>query len=212
VSTYTEPLEVGDYRYHGGASYVAITVNLEADAVQILGADVMTIWKGATMPAAMTATETERTYRFDITAPPDTTQVTLYQDGQRTTRSDKSPPWVFTQTLTIRPTPYIIEAEIEGPFGSITTTLQIPEQPTPAPETRSVHLAWNASRDPAVTGYRMKAGASSGTYVVITDAGHKLDGVLLIPHEWSTAYFCIAAYDAANHETPSAEMEQSWPA
>jgi hypothetical protein len=212
VSTYTEPLDGGDYRYHGGASYAAVTVNLEADAVQIVGADVMGIWKGATMPAAMTATETERTYRFDITAPPDTTQVTLYQDGQRTTRSDKSPPWVFTQTLTIRPTPYIIEAEIEGPFGAITTTLQIPEQPTPAPETRSVHLAWNASNDPAVTGYRMKAGASSGAYSVITDAGHQLDGVLLIPSEWPTAYFCIAAYDAANHETPSAEMEQSWPA
>jgi hypothetical protein len=212
MSAYTESLQAGGYTLTGTASAIEVKLSLTAEPFDLLGADILVLWKGAAMPAAMTATETERTYRFDITAPPDTTQVTLYQDGQRTTRSDKSPPWVFTQTLTIRPTPYIIEAEIEGPFGSITTTLQIPEQPMPAPETRSVHLAWHASSDPAVTGYRMKAGASSGTYAVIADAGNKLDGVLLIPHEWSSAYFCIAAYDAANHETPSAEMEQSWPA
>lgn len=156
---------------------------------------------------AITATEIGISYRFDVTAPADTQRVTLYEDGVRSGRADTAPPWTFTRTWDSR-IKTIVEAKIEGPFGELSAVITVPEQPPPP--TRNVHLSWDASPDPLVKGYRGKAGPASGQYRVEQEFGNVLDGMMAIPREWLTAYFCIVAYNEANQETPSTELVMTW--
>jgi hypothetical protein len=68
-----------------------------------------------------------------------------------------------------------------------------------------VHLAWDASPDPTVTGYRIHAGQRSGVYTLANDVGNVLDGAIDLPTlgHWFTA---VGAYNAAQQEALGAEL------
>jgi hypothetical protein len=204
---------------HGGATLTGRDFAIDVlqtgtpGVYHLIGSDAVTLIHragGEPMPVAISAIETARTYRLDVIAPEDTEAVTLFQDGVRSGRIDKSPPWLFTRELPVRAEPYIIEARIEGPFGTLTAAMKIPDQPAPPPDTHDLYLAWDASADPSTVGYRMRAGAAAGQADVVKDAGNRLDGVLSVPSTWPIVYVSIAAYDAAGNETISPELEHTW--
>jgi hypothetical protein len=68
-----------------------------------------------------------------------------------------------------------------------------------------VHLAWDASADPTVTGYMVHAGQRSGVYSITQDVGNVLDAAIDLPTlgRWFTA---IGAYNAALQEALGAEL------
>jgi hypothetical protein len=219
LTTYNLLLLTGASTITGSDFHIDVLQTGTPGLYHLVGSDAVTLLHlpagggPSPMPVAMSATETARAYRFNVTAPEDTDSVTLFQDGQRTGRVDKSPPWVFTRELATRTTPYIMEAHINGPFGELTAVMHIPpESPTPPVTTRDLALAWDASADPSTVGYRMRAGAAPGQADVVKDAGNKLDGVLTVPGEWPSVYVSIAAYDAAGKETISSELEHTWSA
>jgi hypothetical protein len=216
MTTYSLLLLTGASTITGSDFHIDVLQTGTPGLYHLVGSDAVTLTHragGEPMPVAMSATETGRSYRFNVTAPEDTDSVTLFQDGQRTGRVDKNPPWVFTSELATRTTSYIMEAHINGPFGELTAVMHIPpESPTPPVTTRDLALAWDASADPSTIGYRMRAGAAPGQADVVKDAGNKLDGVLTVPGEWPIVYVSIAAYDAAGKETISSELEHTWSA
>jgi hypothetical protein len=67
-------------------------------------------------------------------------------------------------------------------------------------EVTLVHLAWDASADPATIGYIIRAGTQSRNYTLANDVGNVLDGAIDLPTvgRWFSA---IASYDAARTET-----------
>jgi hypothetical protein len=211
-ATYTLLLDDGIATFTAAAYAIAVSQTATPGVYTFVGSDAALAWRGETeMAVAMSASETVRTYRVDVTAPDDTEAVTLFVDAVRHGRVDKFPPWVFTCELATREAPYMLEARIEGPFGTLTASMQLPEDAPPTPPlTRVLHLAWDANPDPKVVGYRIKGGASTQTYTITEDAGHRLDGAINVPTAWPTVYVCIAAYDAANREQPSAELEHTW--
>jgi hypothetical protein len=76
------------------------------------------------------------------------------------------------------------------------------------------YLAWNASTDPTVTGYRIYAGqASGGPYTYRgspKDVGNVLDGSFGV-RDPGTYYFVIRGILGAGGETqPTNEIAQTW--
>lgn len=66
---------------------------------------------------------------------------------------------------------------------------------------RSVTLAWDASPDPSVTGYRVYFGVRSGTYTNSAAVGKVLTATLTNLTAGVTYYFAATAYDSSGTES-----------
>jgi hypothetical protein len=66
-----------------------------------------------------------------------------------------------------------------------------------AAEGRTITLAWDASDDPTVTGYKVSYGTQPGTYTTTVDVGNLLSWQVDLPG--SQYYFAVRAYDAAGN-------------
>jgi hypothetical protein len=71
----------------------------------------------------------------------------------------------------------------------------------PAFAAGSVTLAWDASPDPSVTGYRIYIGGASGNYTNSANVGNVTSTVLTNLTEGATYYFAATAYDATGVES-----------
>jgi hypothetical protein len=130
VTTYSVLLDTGVSTLTGRAFFIDAVQTGTPGLYRLVGSDAVTLIHhpaGGSMPVAISAIDAARIYRLDVTAPEDTETVTLFVDGVRYGRVDKFPPWVFTCELATRETPYILEARIEGPFGTLTAYMQLPE-------------------------------------------------------------------------------------
>jgi hypothetical protein len=67
----------------------------------------------------------------------------------------------------------------------------------------SVKLAWDASTEPTVTGYRLYYGNSSGVYTQVVDAGNRTDYTVTGLDAGATYYFAAKAYTGAGSESAS---------
>ena len=65
---------------------------------------------------------------------------------------------------------------------------------------QSVTLAWDASPDASVAGYRIYFGTNSGSYIGVTNAGLVLTQTVVLPHpgRW---FFAATAFDAYGVES-----------
>ena len=68
-----------------------------------------------------------------------------------------------------------------------------------------VKLAWDASKDSTVTGYKLYYGIASRTYGTPVDAGHTTEFTLLGVAEGKNVYFAVTAYDANKNESVFSE-------
>lgn len=68
--------------------------------------------------------------------------------------------------------------------------------------TPSVTLAWDASPDPSVTGYRIYFGVKSVMYTNSAAVGNVLTATLTNLNPATTYYFAATAYDASGTESP----------
>ncbi|HEY2343178.1 MAG TPA: Ig-like domain-containing protein, partial [Chthoniobacteraceae bacterium] len=76
----------------------------------------------------------------------------------------------------------------------------------------SVTLAWNASADSSVIGYRLYYGTLSGTYAETIDAGAATSATASDLSPSTTYYFAVTAYDASGLESPkSTEVSYNAP-
>ena len=64
-----------------------------------------------------------------------------------------------------------------------------------------VTVAWDASTNPAVTGYRVHFGTAPGNYTTHIDAGNATSCVISGLLEGITYYFAATAYDGDGHES-----------
>jgi hypothetical protein len=87
------------------------------------------------------------------------------------------------------------------PTSAIATISAKPRLVAPAPASLNVTLAWNASTDSSVTGYRIYWGGASGTYTNMLDAGLVLTTTVSNLAYGPTYYFAGTAYDAAGLES-----------
>ena len=71
-----------------------------------------------------------------------------------------------------------------------------------ASEGASLTLAWDPSPDPAVAGYRVYVGTTSGSYSAAFDAGGTLSFVFANAVSSTTYYFAVAAYTSAGLTGP----------
>jgi hypothetical protein len=62
-------------------------------------------------------------------------------------------------------------------------------------------LAWDASSDPAVTGYKLCRGTSSGSYDTVIDVGTALERRVTGLTRGQTYYFAVCAYTASGAES-----------
>jgi len=65
----------------------------------------------------------------------------------------------------------------------------------------SIKLAWDASPDRLVTGYRLYYGRSSGVYTVVVDAGNRTDYTVTGLDAGLTYYFTATAYTGTGDES-----------
>ena len=65
----------------------------------------------------------------------------------------------------------------------------------------SIKLAWDASPDPLVTGYRLYYGSSSGMYTFVVDAGNRTDYTVTGLDAGLTYYFTATAYTGTGDES-----------
>jgi hypothetical protein len=71
----------------------------------------------------------------------------------------------------------------------------------------TLRVAWDASSDPAVAGYKVSMGTRSGVYTVIVDAGTQTTEQFNNLTAGATYYFVVQAYDRlGNLSPPSAEV------
>ncbi len=85
--------------------------------------------------------------------------------------------------------------------------------PPPSTNSGSVRLAWSATGDPRVVGYRVYYGTSSGRYIQAfgagVDAGSSVNISLTGLQSGTQYYFAVTAYDsAANESGYSAEVSK----
>jgi hypothetical protein len=73
---------------------------------------------------------------------------------------------------------------------------------TPAPGTRSVHVAWDAAGDPRIAGYRVKYGTAPRMYTHTLEVSGRTDAVLTELDPASTYYIVVAALDSQGKEGP----------
>jgi hypothetical protein len=70
----------------------------------------------------------------------------------------------------------------------------------------SVHLAWDANIDPAVTGYKLYYGKSTRNYDVVVDVGLVTDYVLTTVDESLPTFFAVTAYASLVESEYSTEL------
>ncbi|HLH54281.1 MAG TPA: fibronectin type III domain-containing protein [Verrucomicrobiae bacterium] len=83
---------------------------------------------------------------------------------------------------------------------------------TNSPAPVSLTLAWDASTDPSVVGYRLYEGTASQSYTNMVDVGDATTVTIpgLIPG--TTYYFAVTAYDSSGLESPfSGEISYTVP-
>lgn len=73
--------------------------------------------------------------------------------------------------------------------------------PAPEPITRNVTLAWDASIDPTVTGYKVYWGAAPGHYTNSVNAGPELTARVSNLLSGQTYYFAATAYNSLELES-----------
>src|SRR6478735_3310764 len=66
----------------------------------------------------------------------------------------------------------------------------------------NVTLAWDASTDASVTGYRVYYGVGSANYTNSAAVGNVTSAVLANLADDATYYFAVTAYDAEGFESP----------
>jgi hypothetical protein len=89
-------------------------------------------------------------------------------------------------------------ARIVGGLGMLLLTVFL------APTVRAdqtVHLVWDASTDPTVSGYNVYYGGESGAYTNMTSTGIIPDAVVSGLVEGATYYFAVTAFDANGLES-----------
>ena len=69
----------------------------------------------------------------------------------------------------------------------------------------SVHLAWDANKEPTVGGYKLYYGKATRNYSVVVDAGKVTDYVLTGVSEVNPIYFAVTAYDTSRNESAYSE-------
>ena len=69
----------------------------------------------------------------------------------------------------------------------------------------SVHLAWDANTDPAVSGYKLYYGKETRNYNLSVDVGKVTDYVLTGVSEDTPIFFAVTAYDASRNESAYSE-------
>jgi hypothetical protein len=71
----------------------------------------------------------------------------------------------------------------------------------------TVHLAWDASTSPEVTGYKLYYGTASRTYLAPVDVGLVTDYQLPNVDETQPMFFAVTAYTATEESYYSVEIE-----
>ena len=74
-------------------------------------------------------------------------------------------------------------------------------EPTSAPSVASVTLAWDASSDPNIAGYKLRYGTTSGDPSQTVDVGKTTTATVPNLNHGRTYYFTVIAYDAAGVES-----------
>jgi hypothetical protein len=69
----------------------------------------------------------------------------------------------------------------------------------------SVHLAWDANTEPALSGYKLYYGKATRNYSVAVDVGKVTDYVLTGVSEVNPIFFAVTAYDANRNESAYSE-------
>ena len=69
----------------------------------------------------------------------------------------------------------------------------------------SVHLAWDANTEPAVSGYKLYYGKATRNYSVSVDVGKVTDYVLTGVSEDNPIFFAVTAYDTSRNESAYSE-------
>jgi hypothetical protein len=67
---------------------------------------------------------------------------------------------------------------------------------------RSITLGWDPSTEPAVVGYRLYVGSTSGAYSTVLDVGNATTATVPGLTVGATYYFAATAYDALGMESP----------
>jgi len=84
--------------------------------------------------------------------------------------------------------------------GNRTTSASV--SVTVANSTGQVTLAWDASVDPSVTGYKVHIGTTSGVYTVsVVDVGNVISGTISGLQAGTVYYFAVTGYDQNGNES-----------
>ncbi len=69
----------------------------------------------------------------------------------------------------------------------------------------SVHLAWDANKEPTVSGYKLYYGKATRNYSLSVDVGKVTDYVLTGVSEDKPIFFAVTAYDTSRNESAYSE-------